>query len=153
MKSALVILATIVVAKHDHGFPKDHLFQSPCRVSATLKGSSCEDAKKEAFKLIRDKNVGDNEVKHNKLTQGDDWIRSDKLLDDQLFEFEPWINDCTVTCRSRSNIMKFVNDDGFNFCTMWNIASRLEGFEAFSSKKCKTVPDDPESYCKRFWTH
>ena len=42
----LVILSTIVIAKDKYGFPDDNFSHASCHLSTTLKGVSCEDAKK-----------------------------------------------------------------------------------------------------------
>ena len=111
MKSALVILSTIVIAKDNHGFPDDDWFNTSCRLSTTLKGISCQDAKNKAIHLIAfndgiqnhkdplKKDVplehdGNDEIKEEDFfSVGNNWIRSTgrtyytKDLNEQLFEF------------------------------------------------------------------
>ena len=42
-------------------------------------------------------------------------------------------------------------DNGVNYCNMWNVISRLDGFSvADDAFKCATVPSNPATTCKRY---
>ena len=118
--------------------------------------------------------------------QGDDWIWSSRLTydkkytDDQLFEFATPTatatatdidlssnidveasdasssSSCLVTMRSRSQSLS-VLDFGVNYCNLWNVVSRLSGFDSpatdspvVSHCKAKNVPSDPVTTCARY---
>ena len=89
--------------------------------------------------------------------EGDDWIYSKRLTynkkytDDQLFEFTQSGSDCAIAARSRSESMSYL-DNGVNYCNMWNIVSRIDGFSqsAATPSDCLTTPTDPVTTCARY---
>ena len=90
--------------------------------------------------------------------EGDDWIYSKRLTynkkytDDQLFELTTSGSDCVVKARSRSQSMSYLDND-VNFCNMWNIVSRVDGFGTYSCSHCSQHsegPSDPKTTCARY---
>ena len=91
-------------------------------------------------------------------SEGDDWIWSQrktynkKYTDDQLFEFTSSGSDCDFTAKSRSQAMSYLDND-VNFCNMWNIVSRIDGFGDMSVSHCSQHdhgPSDPKTTCARY---
>ena len=156
MKSALALIATAVAAA-DHGFPNDDAFHASCHATTTLAGTSCADAVTKANTLISSNVDTDSEYKGTMSmhSEGADWIWSSRLTynkkytDNQLFEFTTSGSDCQVTMRSKSVTMSYL-DNGVNYCNMWNIVSRIDGFSTASASHCKTIPSDPVTTCARY---
>ena len=156
MKTALALLVATVAAA-DHGFPNDNTFHASCHLAATLTGISCADAKAKADTLISTNVDTDSEYKGTMgiHSEGDDWIWSTRLTynkkytDDQLFEFTTSGSDCAVTMRSKSESMSYL-DNGVNYCNMWNVVSRIDGFTTATASSCKTEASDPVTTCARY---
>ena len=159
MKSALLALIATVALAADHGFPNDDAFHAKCHLTTTLSGITCADAKAKADQIIKDNIDTDSEYKGQMSIKddGDDWIWSKRLTynkkytDDQLFEFTQTNGDCKVTARSKSESMSYL-DNGVNYCNMWNVISRIDGFSqnTCSASDCKTTPSDPKTTCARY---
>ena len=159
MKAAftLAAISTLTSAYH-HDFPDDNSFHAHCHLSTTLTGVSCADVKSKADQLIADNVDTDTEYKGQMSinSEGDDWIWSKRLTynkkytDDQLFEFTTSGSDCTVAARSKSESMSYL-DNGVNFCNMWNLLSRVDGWNGqYQVDDCKTTPSDPTTTCARY---
>lgn len=169
-----------------HGFPDDTITHASCHMSVFFPGTSCADAKAQAQHLI-ETNVDTGTEFRGEMSiydQGSDWIWSmrvtydKKYIDDQLFEFgeesdsvetlrvqkrkdgETSISSspssCLVTMRSRSQSLS-VLDYGVNYCSMWNVVSRIEGFDSPDTdppvvSKCnkRNIPADPVTICARY---
>merc|ERR1712084_54466 len=161
MKSAILALIASVALAADHGFPNDDAFHASCHMTATLTGASCADAKAKADQLIKDNVDTDSEYKGQMSIkdEGDDWIWSKRLTynkkytDDQLFEFTTSGSDCNVSARSKSETMSYL-DNNVNYCNMWNVISRLDGFSQSSVSASKygsnKPPSDPVKTCARY---
>ena len=157
MKATLALLATVAAA--DHGFPRDDAFHAKCHLTTTLAGISCADAKAKADELINTNVDTDSEYKGQMSmhSEGDDWIWSTRLTynkkytDDQLFEFNTSGSDCQVVARSKSESMSYL-DNGVNYCNMWNVVSRISGFDqsTVTTSDCQTVAKNPVSDCARY---
>ena len=156
MKYALALIATTVAA-YDHGFPNDDAFHASCHMNLTLSNISCADAKAKADELIKTNVDTDSQYKGQMSihSEGDDWIWSKRLTynkkytDDQLFEFTQSGSDCSVAARSKSESMSYL-DNGVNYCNMWNVVSRIQGFSTDTPSHCKTIPSDPVTTCARY---
>ena len=157
MKATLALIATVAAA--DHGFPRDDAFHAKCHLTTVLSGVSCADAKTKADELINTNVDTDSEYKGQMSmhSEGDDWIWSTRLTynkkytDDQLFEFNTSGSDCQVVARSKSESMSYL-DNGVNYCNMWNVVSRVSGFNqsTVTTSDCQTVPSDPVTGCARY---
>ena len=88
-------------------------------------------------------------------SEGELWIYSTRLTynqkytDDQLFEFTTSGADCAVAMRSQSESLSYL-DNGVNYCNMWNIVSRINGFTTAVASDCLTTPTDPVTTCARY---
>mmetsp|Transcript_4264 Transcript_4264/g.9245 ORF Transcript_4264/g.9245 Transcript_4264/m.9245 type:complete len:214 (+) Transcript_4264:112-753(+) len=158
-------------AQYHHGFPDDSAMHASCRLSVLLPNISCIDAKAQAKNLIETNVDTGSEFKGTMsvLDQGGDWIWSSRLTynkkytDDQLFEFDTTntpptgtTTSCLIKARSRSRSLS-VLDYGVNYCNMWNVLSRLSGFDSpdtdpaiVSHCNSENIPVDPETTCVRY---
>ena len=158
MKYAFALLAAVATAA-DHGFPNDDAFHAKCHLTTTLAGTTCADAKAKADTLISTNVDTDSEYKGTMSihSEGDDWIWSSRLTynkkytDDQLFEFVTSGSDCQIVARSKSESMSYL-DNGVNYCNMWNVVSRIDGFSqsTVTTSDCHTTPSDPVTTCARY---
>ena len=135
MKSTFALLAAVAIA-YDHDFPSDNPFHASCHLKTELNFTYCPEAKAKVEQLINDNVDTESEYKGTMSlhSEGSDWIWSTRLTynkkytDDQLFEFIDQKNGCVIKARSKSQSLSYL-DNGVNYCNMWNVISRIEGFE------------------------
>ena len=160
MKTAFTLMALAAFAAADKSdFPSDSMFHAGCHMSVTLTGTTCDAFKTKAEQLIKDNVDTDSQYKGTMSLKedGTDYIWSKRLTynkkytDDQLFEFATSGSDCVITAKSRSESMSYL-DNSVNFCNMWNILSRVDGFSNYTCSECKTHPDagSEASTCSRY---
>ena len=171
MKLFIVTITFLVLANaYDHGFPNDDQYHAGCHMNTTLTPTTCEAAYNKTNTLISENVDTGSDYKglygiHSEsgVPTGDEpnsWIWSNRLTynkkytDDQMFEFTPVgvtsPDFCEVVARSRSESRSYL-DNGVNFCNMWNILSRLDGWTGeYTVSNCKTEPSDPATTCARY---
>ena len=154
MKSALALIVAVATAA-DHDFPRDNPFHASCHLKTELDFTYCHEAKLRVEDLIKENVDTESEYagEMSLHSEGSDWIWSQRLTynkkytDDQLFEFIDQKNGCVIKARSKSQSLSYL-DNGVNYCNMWNVISRIDGFrhedaEATKASHCKTIPSDP----------
>ena len=135
------------------------MLHASCHLTAHYSSTSCADVKAAGEKFIKDNVDTGSEYKGTMAIkdEGDDWIWSTRLTynkkyyDDQLFEFLGEGSSCTVTARSRSQSISYL-DNSVNFCNMWNLVSRAGADMTYKVSDCKSHPDSgaEATQCARY---
>ena len=161
MKTFILAAITALAVADKSDFPGDSMFHAGCHMSTTLVSTTCDSFKAKAEQLIKDNvDTGDDSTKGQMSLKEDgaDYIWSKRITlnkkytDDQLFEFTQDGGDCKVSAKSRSESVSYL-DNAVNFCNMWNILSRVDGFSGkYDLGSCSVKPDQggEATKCKRY---